>query len=127
MSRPPVKGHRPGDVPLPHAPSPVLPSEQGQARDERRYPDQDHGGLGPFPYEVEMFFGHPTNDWYRGKVVGVVNGKPDVVKIAWDKKGLHADDKAETIEKLIAKKYNPKKRARAHGGSFSRIKISVVS
>ena len=60
-------------------------------------------------YEIEMFFGHPTNDWYRGKVVGVVNAKPDVVKIAWDKKGLHADDKAETIEKLIAKKYNPKK------------------
>ena len=59
-------------------------------------------------YEVEMFFGHPTNDWYRGKVVGIVSGKPDVVKIAWDKEGLHADDKTETFEKLTAKKYNPK-------------------
>ena len=43
----PRYGHRPGDVPLSHVPSPVLPSEQGQIRDDHRHPDQDHGGLRP--------------------------------------------------------------------------------
>ena len=59
-------------------------------------------------FELEMWFGHPTNDWYRGKVVEIVNGKTDRVKIKWDEKGLHPDDPTETVQKLTNIKYNPK-------------------
>ena len=59
-------------------------------------------------FEIEMWFGHPTNDWYRGTVVEIINEKTDRVKIKWDEKGLHADDPTETIQKLTNNKYNPK-------------------
>ena len=57
---------------------------------------------------MEMWFGFPTNDWYRGKVILIINGKTDRVKIAWDEKGLHEDDPRETIQELKETKYNPK-------------------
>ena len=59
-------------------------------------------------YEMEMWFGFPTNDWYRGKVISIINRKADTVKIAWDEKGLHEDDPRETIQELKETKYNPK-------------------
>ena len=58
-------------------------------------------------YELEMYFGHPTNDWYRGKVISIVNGKTERVKIAWDETGLHEDDPTETTQYLTKAKYNP--------------------
>ena len=26
-------------------------------------------------YELEMYFEHPTNDWYRGKVILIISGR----------------------------------------------------
>ena len=58
-------------------------------------------------YEPEMWFGHPTNDWYRGKVISIVNGKTDRVKISWDKEGLHENDPTESTQYLTKARYNP--------------------
>ena len=54
-----------------------------------------------------MWFGHPTNDWYRGKVISIVNGKTDRVKIVWDKEGLHEADSIESTRYLTKAKYIP--------------------
>ena len=58
-------------------------------------------------YEMKMYFGHPTNDWYRRKVISIENRKTDRVKIAWDEKGLHEDDPRVTTQYLTDAKYNP--------------------
>ena len=57
--------------------------------------------------ELEMWFGHPTNDWYRGKVVGIMNEKTDRVRIVWNEDDLHEDDPRETTQVLKRTKYNP--------------------
>ena len=46
-------------------------------------------------YDLKVWFGHPTNDRYCGKVIGIVNEKTDRSNIAWNTEGLHADDSTE--------------------------------
>ena len=41
-------------------------------------PKSDNRMIG---YDLEVWFGHPTNDRYRGKAIGIVNEKTDRVKI----------------------------------------------
>ena len=65
-------------------------------------------------YELEMWFGHPTNDWYRGKVISIVNGKADRVKVAWNREGLHAENPTETVQCLKDNKQNQKRQRREH-------------
>ena len=60
-------------------------------------------------------------------MVGIVSGKPDVVKIAWDKEALHPDDPTETVEKLTDKKIQSKNNERGRVEAiFSRIKTLVT-
>ena len=58
------------------------------------------------PKRDNTIIGH---DWYRGKVISIVNGKTYRVKIGWNREGLHADDPTETVQYLKDNKYNPKK------------------
>ena len=60
-------------------------------------------------HELEIWFEHPTNGWYRGKVISIVNGMTDRVKIVLNAEGLHADDPTKIVQYLKDNKYNSKR------------------
>ena len=60
-------------------------------------------------YELEIWFGFPNNDWYRGKVIEVKNEKTDRMIIEWNKECIHQDDPKVTVQYLTTHKYNADK------------------
>ena len=60
-------------------------------------------------YELEMWFGFPNNDWYRGKVIEVKNEKTDIMRIEWNEECIHEDDPKVTVQYLTTREYNSDK------------------
>ena len=68
-------------------------------------------------FKIEMRFSMPGTgdddecDWYRGKVIKVLNKSKRRVLIRWDEECLHPDDPRESVQELLITQWNPKEPA----------------